>query len=322
MIWLLREGPDILSLWDWSTPGACAHDHNVHPERQSTHLVLPDTWRQQQWRLFINGAPDCCSSQHPQCTLPAAAQPWGDATEQPARTVPISAPLWELGAPLERDALFLAIRQRRRQMGSFRMQEGSARVYGPHHGDIVLRLGTGDVPDVRLVQQALRGLLGTPIFNFQDGMFVRYRHRDVGTIVSPAPYPGMVLMPWGCTVPIPRFFVGAAPSTAVPKRPPAPAEDPASSPGTGGTSLAQRHTRAPQPASAGTERIRADSLRQTIISLQQCLPMPEDVRSPSPKTTSNFQFPDGLPGHAFDRFDLREASLQLPDDIQLHPSGC
>ena len=77
------------------------------------------------------------------------------------------------------------------------MEEGAARLFGPHHGEIILRFGTGAAPTSQAVDAAVTRLSGfprnlhfvaAPLYGPQEAIFVSaYRYRLTSTILAPAP---------------------------------------------------------------------------------------------------------------------------------------
>ena len=103
------------------------------------------------------------------------------------------------------EGFFEQLRVRRRQLGSHRMADGMARIYGPHHGEVFYQAGTGLPPTALQLSTALNFLegfpseltvVGTPGPQHVVANFVtQYRHRQDSTVLTPAPgHPGHLLV--------------------------------------------------------------------------------------------------------------------------------
>eukprot|EP00439_Symbiodinium_sp_Y106_P084230 s36_g25.t1 len=104
---------------------------------------------------------------------------------------------WTFPVALDLAGFAATARARRLCLGSHHMEEGAARLFGPHHGDLVLRFGTGATPTSQAVDAAVARLAGfprklhfvaTPLCGPQEAVFVSaYRYRLTSTVLAPAP---------------------------------------------------------------------------------------------------------------------------------------
>ena len=206
---VVQEGNQVATIWDGRHLGQ-ELQVNLHPQGQSTCQVLDGTWTGNGWRLFVNGVPEAAAMRH--IRFGDYLQPCS-GTQCPG-VVPLGSLLalcpalrpyaWPLEVAFTGTGFSALLRRRRKQLGSHRMPEGTARIYGPHHGEIFLQLGTGHTPTALQVDTALQGLdgfpdglsvLGTPTRHPHDADFVtRYRYRQDSTVLTPAPGHGNHLL--------------------------------------------------------------------------------------------------------------------------------
>ncbi|CAE7837407.1 unnamed protein product [Symbiodinium sp. CCMP2592] len=212
VIFVLREDSRVVCVWDSRHLGQRLQTSELSPQ-QSTHDILPEQWRNLGWRLFVNGAPEAAALRQVQAgdyLQPCTSQACPGVV--PLASVLASWPelrpyAWEMSVGLDRWQLYAASRTRRIQLGSHRMPEGLARLYGPHHGEVFLNLATHVTPTSQQVEDAVLGLSDfprnlrfrrTPHAGYHGATFVSaYRHRLASTVLSPAPgHPGhfIVLM--------------------------------------------------------------------------------------------------------------------------------
>ena len=199
---VVQEGDQVATIWDGRHLGQ-ELQVNLHSPGQSTCQVLDNSWTGNGWRLFVNGVPEAAAMRH--IRFGDYLQPCS-GTQCPG-VVPLGSVLalcpalrpyaWPLEIVLSGTGFSAPLRRRRKQLGSHRMPEGTARVYGPHHGEVFLQLGTGHTPTALQVDTALQGLegfpdglsvIGTPTRHPHDADFVtRYRFRQDSTVLTPAP---------------------------------------------------------------------------------------------------------------------------------------
>ena len=202
VVFVVQEGSQTATVWDGRHLGQ-ELQVNLHPPTQSTCQVLDADWTNNGWRLFVNGIPEAAAMRH--IRTGDYLQPCSGA--QCPGVVPLGGVLaicpmlrpyaWPLEVTLSGSGFSASLRKRRKQLGSHRMPEGTARVYGPHHGEIFIQVGTGMTPTALQVDTALQHLdgfpeglnvLGTPTRHPHDADFVtRYRYRQDSTVLTPAP---------------------------------------------------------------------------------------------------------------------------------------
>ena len=117
---------------------------------------------------FVNGVPDSAAMRH--VYTGDYIQP-GNRRASPG-VVPLGAVLmlcpavqafaWTFPVALDLAGFAATARARRLCLGSHHMEEGAARLFGPHHGDLVLRFGTGATPTSQAVDAAVARLAGFP----------------------------------------------------------------------------------------------------------------------------------------------------------------
>ena len=202
VVFVVQEGTQTASVWDGRHLGQELRV-NLHPTGQSTCQVLSDTWTSTGWRLFVNGVPEAAAMRHVRmgdylqpCSgvLCPGVVPLGSLLALCPMLRPYA---WPLAVTFSATGFSANLRMRRKQLGSHRMSEGTARVFGPHHGEVFLQIGTGHTPtalQVNTVLQHLDGfpdglsVLGTPARHPHDADFVtRYRFRQDSTVLTPAP---------------------------------------------------------------------------------------------------------------------------------------
>ena len=169
---VVQEGNQVATIWDGRHLGQ-ELQVNFHSSGQSTCQVLDDAWTSTGWRLFVNGVPEAAAMRH--IRFGDYLQPCS-GTQCPG-VVPLGSLLalcpalrpyaWPLEVVLSGSGFSAPLRRRRKQLGSHRMPEGTARIYGPHHGEVFLQLGTGHTPTALQVDTVLQGLDGCP-----DGLSV------------------------------------------------------------------------------------------------------------------------------------------------------
>ena len=202
VVFVVQDGSQTATVWDGRHLGQ-ELQVNLHPTTQSTCQVLDADWINNGWRLFVNGVPEAAAMRH--VRVGDYLQPCSGS--QCPGVVPLGSLLalcpmlrpyaWPLEVSLTGSGFSASLRKRRKQLGSHRMPEGTARIYGPHHGEIFLQIGTGHTPTALQVDTALSHLdgfpeglnvLGTPTRHPHDADFVtRYRYRQDSTVLTPAP---------------------------------------------------------------------------------------------------------------------------------------
>ena len=202
VVFVVQDGSQTATVWDGRHLGQ-ELQVNLHPTTQSTCQVLDAEWTNNGWRLFVNGVPEAAAMRH--IRVGDYLQPCSGS--QCPGVVPLGSLLalcpmlrpyaWPLEVSMTGGGFSASLRKRRKQLGSHRMPEGTARVYGPHHGEIFLQIGTGMTPTALQVDTALHNLdgfpeglnaLGTPTRHPHDADFVtRYRYRQDSTVLTPAP---------------------------------------------------------------------------------------------------------------------------------------
>ena len=202
VVFVVQDGTQVATVWDGRHLGQ-ELQVNLHPPSQSTCQVLDADWTANGWRLFINGVPEAAAMRH--IRTGDYLQPCSGA--QCPGVVPLGSLLtlcpalrpfaWPLEVSITGTGFSASLRKRRKQLGGHRMPEGTARVYGPHHGEIFVQIGTGHTPTALQVDTVLQNLdgfpeglnvLGTPTRHPHDADFVtRYRFRQDSTVLTPAP---------------------------------------------------------------------------------------------------------------------------------------
>ena len=202
VVFVVQDGSQTATVWDGRHLGQ-ELQVNLHPTTQSTCQVLDADWTRNGWRLFVNGVPEAAAMRH--IRVGDYLQPCSGS--QCPGVVPLGSLLalcpmlrpyaWPLEVSMTGSGFSASLRKRRKQLGSHRMPEGTARVYGPHHGEIFIQIGTGMTPTALQVDAVLHNLdgfpeglnvLGTPTRHPHDADFVtRYRYRQDSTALTPAP---------------------------------------------------------------------------------------------------------------------------------------
>ena len=98
---------------------------------------------------------------------------------------------------LDRQQFYCSLRHRRQQLGFHFLNTGVLRLLGPTHGDILMRTGRFDEPELLHANQAVGRLAqfpqilqvwDTPLSSAHSGTFVTdVPNSDLGTVLVPAP---------------------------------------------------------------------------------------------------------------------------------------
>ena len=202
LVLLVEDAGRATVCWDGRASGSplqtCAVD-----EFHRLQLLLSADWQRQGWTIAVNGINvahvarnardgDFIQPFQGMQTPPATPLSWV------LEGLPALQPLaWRLTLSLDRVQFYRSLRHRRQQLGFHFFNVGIVRLCGPTHGDLRIRTGRFDEPELAHANQAV-GRLGqfpqqlqiwdTPVARDHSALFVSDApNSHLGTVLVPAP---------------------------------------------------------------------------------------------------------------------------------------